>query len=97
MFRFLLLWKLIKPLGRFNKEVSMSEWTFVIDGYPKDIDCWALWDDGEIEITKCLSRPRGGHYFQRRCGTDEGCMGWEGNVGAVVAWHSLIKPEPPKQ
>lgn len=76
--------------------MNVSEWTSVIDGYPKNIDCWALWDDGEIEITKCLSKPRGGHCFQRKCGTDEGRMGWDGNVGSVIAWYPLIKPEPPK-
>lgn len=76
----------------------MSRWVRVQDGnYPLEVKCWALWDDGEVEIASCLSGTRNGFIFQRKCGTDEGHMGWDNNVGYVVAWHPLDKPELPKE
>lgn len=80
--------------------VSVNDWS---KGCPDDDhvlghdECLPLilhWDDGEVEM---------GHYhyvdmdeprFQRKCGTNEGGTGWDGNVGHVLHWRQM--PKAPK-
>lgn len=72
-----------------------SEWLSVSEPMTLS-DCdkvWALWDDGEIEIATYMDWSCA---FQRKCGTDEGQHGWNGNVGQVTHYIPLTLPEPPK-
>jgi len=53
---------------------------------------WAEWDDGEIEVAHYIKYPARS-CFQRKCGTDEGGVGYgDKPIGKVVRWCPMQVP-----
>lgn len=63
--------------------------------WDESITVWAEWDGGEIEPAEYHYISMDNPCFQRKCGTDEGNEGWNGNVGYVVKWMPFVKPNSP--
>jgi hypothetical protein len=83
---------------RIEELEELCAWVRVEDKLPDDasalgpdecLEVFAQWDDGEVECSRYHYLGMDEPAFQRKCGTNEGCEGWGGNVGHVTHWRPM--------